>query len=175
MAPLEPDGKRAVWHVRPARADDWPAIEATRLAAISSPIGPALSAREQAAWLTMPMTDLRAVIGVSEGACVVGEAVCAGSGVAGYAWASAGARPHLRALYVEPGARRQGLGSVLLHAVERQLLEQGASELFVAAAPGAVDFYRHCGYAVDCEFMLPLRDDEGPVALRLRKMWKRLA
>ncbi|WP_322060524.1 GNAT family N-acetyltransferase [Paraburkholderia sp. J63] len=133
----------------------------------------------------MPTTGLRAVIGLSEGACVVGVAACgvaacgvtacADTGVAGYAWASAGARPHLRGLYVEPGARRQGLGRTLLQAVERRLFEQGASELFIAAAQGAVDFYRHCGYAIDCEFILPLRDDEGLVALRLRKMWKPLA
>ena len=174
MTPLEPDSQRLVWQVRPARAGDWPAIEATHRAAIASPIGPALSARERAAWLSMPTTGLRAVIGLSDAACVVGVAACADTSVAGYAWASAGARPHLRGLYVEPGARRQGLGRALLQAVERRLFEQGASALFIAAAQGAVDFYRHCGYAVDCEFILPLRDNEGPVALRLRKMWKPL-
>ncbi len=162
------------WHLRSACVDDWPAIEATHRAAIATAAANGLSPREQAAWLAMPLADLRAGLEASEGACVVGEAAQPGSGVAGYAWASVGVRPHLRGLYVDPRARRQGLGVLLTRAIEQSLRAQGVDMLFVAAARDAVDFYLGCEYVGGREFVLHLNDGAGPVPLLLRKMWKRL-
>ncbi|MBG0567636.1 GNAT family N-acetyltransferase [Actinoplanes aureus] len=57
-------------------------------------------------------------------------------------------------LYLEPGERGRGLGTLLLDRITEQLREQGATEMWVAALAGnelAVPFYRARGFVKEGE------------------------
>jgi putative acetyltransferase len=53
---------------------------------------------------------------------------------------------HRTAIYVAGRAARRGVGSALFRAAEAAAKDSGATELHVAAALGAVDFYRANGF-----------------------------
>jgi GNAT superfamily N-acetyltransferase len=133
---VPPDGMS----IRPAAADDAPAILGTIVAAIEGSAapddgpeaiaflvremsGPVVAAR-LAQWDTWVVTD-------REGT-VCGTASFDGSRV--------------RMVFVAPAWQRQGLGSVLMDAVERAALDAGCDRLSVRSSPGAVAFYAARGF-----------------------------
>ena len=77
----------------------------------------------------------------------------------------------IRAFFVEPGAARQGLGSMLMRHCERQALAAGFTALELAATLPGVPLYLASGFAVTEDFYLDLPDD---IKLPLARMHKRL-
>lgn len=53
----------------------------------------------------------------------------------------------IREFCILPAAHRQGIGRELLTHAERQLKEQGASQVYLQSFPAADGFYEKCGYA----------------------------
>ena len=51
-------------------------------------------------------------------------------------------------MVVRPEARRQGIGRLLVTALERTAAGRGFSQIWVATGNDAVDLYRACGWAV---------------------------
>ena len=56
--------------------------------------------------------------------------------------------PYLGALYVEPSARRQGVGRALVRAVERHAAGLGFGRLYLNAMPHRTSFYQALGWSV---------------------------
>ncbi len=56
--------------------------------------------------------------------------------------------PYLGALYVEPHARRQGIGRALVHAVERHAVGLGFGEMYLNAMPHRTSFYEGLGWRI---------------------------
>ncbi|AQR72014.1 GNAT family N-acetyltransferase [Janthinobacterium sp. LM6] len=77
----------------------------------------------------------------------------------------------IRAFFVEPGAARQGLGSMLMRHCERQALAAGFAALELAATLPGVPLYLASGFAVTEDFYLDLPDG---IKLPLARMHKRL-
>ncbi|MBN9306261.1 MAG: hypothetical protein BGO82_19410 [Devosia sp. 67-54] len=71
----------------------------------------------------------------------------------------------LEGLFVEPTHWRQGIGTALLHAIEREAAAWGASRLHVLANARAMPFYEAMGFVRVGERKTPL----GPVAPLLAK------
>ena len=71
----------------------------------------------------------------------------------------------LEGLFVEPTHWRQGIGTALLHAIERETAAWGASRLHVLANPHAMAFYEAAGFVKIGERKTPL----GPMAAVLAK------
>jgi GNAT superfamily N-acetyltransferase len=84
---------------------------------------------------------------IAEGRVLVAEEE---AGVAGFAtWIDgAGAdEAGLDGLFVEPARWRGGVGRALVAAIAAAAAEAGRTRLNVVANPGAVAFYRRCGFA----------------------------
>jgi len=63
----------------------------------------------------------------------------------------------LRQIVVFPNQRGQGIGSILMQAVEARAAQLGAKQVGMSARQEAYDFYRRCGYFfVGEEFVSPL-------------------
>ena len=71
----------------------------------------------------------------------------------------------LEGLFVEPTHWRQGIGTALVHAIEREAAAWGASRLHVVANPHAMPFYQATGFVQVGERKTPL----GPMAPLLAK------
>ena len=71
----------------------------------------------------------------------------------------------LEGIFVEPAEWRKGIGSALLHQIEREAAAWGANRLHVIANPTAADFYRRAGFVVTGEKKTPL----GPMAWLMAK------
>jgi GNAT superfamily N-acetyltransferase len=54
--------------------------------------------------------------------------------------------PWLLGMVVRSDARRQGVGRLLVSALERVAADRGYSQVWVATGKEAVDFYRSCGW-----------------------------
>ncbi len=79
--------------------------------------------------------------------------VDAGMPASGFAWCLLdgmfGAVPYLKRIGVDPGSLGQGLGSLLLDRLERELLDRQRRELFLLTSDfnlGAQRFYQRHGY-----------------------------
>ncbi len=93
-------------------------------------------------------------------AAVTGASTCAGSA----------RMPRLRAMYVHPGFARRGIGSLLVAAIEREILAAGFCEAAVDATLPGVTLYERCGYRATGEIRAELPDGEtlGFVCMRKR-------
>lgn len=70
--------------------------------------------------------------------------------VGAYSWAEQPAgQARITLLFVAPEARRQGLSSALLTAMEGELLDLGRPEVRLTATATAFAFYRHHGWHAD--------------------------
>jgi GNAT superfamily N-acetyltransferase len=49
-------------------------------------------------------------------------------------------------MVVRSNARRQGIGRLLVTALERVAADRGYTQVWVATGDDAVDFYRSCGW-----------------------------
>ena len=85
-----------------------------------------------------------------------------GSTIIGFASfiAQDGNDAELDGLFVEPAHWRQGIGRMLIEAVERELVAWHATRLRVVANPNALAFYTALGFEIIGEEKTPL----GPVA-----------
>jgi ribosomal protein S18 acetylase RimI-like enzyme len=78
-------------------------------------------------------------------------------------------------LYVDPGRRGQGIGTLLLDAVTGELREQGAREQWVSVAKGnmkGIPFYQARGFVVRGEQPARGGPDDGEIATL--RMWRAL-
>jgi GNAT superfamily N-acetyltransferase len=71
----------------------------------------------------------------------------------------------LEGIFVEPSRWRQGIGTALLHAIEREAAAWGANRLHVLANAEALRFYERAGF----EKLGEQRTELGPVALLMAK------
>lgn len=84
----------------------------------------------------------------------------------GYVAVSLGERPHILALYVDPGHGCRGIGSHLLRAAERHVAAAGHDRIWVTASCNAVGFYRQRNYTQDRPFSYTVHDrHHGAVTL----------
>lgn len=156
--------------LRPATPADLDALLALRTRAVHAAVHPDLAPRRIAAWAAWPMDGLADAVAARRDVTVA----TVDGRVAGFSWATRGARPHLRSLYVEPALAGRGHGSALLATTERHLQRDGLRSLLIAATPNAVDWYRARGYAVETAFEQWLDDAQGGLVLPLFKMAKSL-
>jgi GNAT superfamily N-acetyltransferase len=80
---------------------------------------------------------------IGEGGLLVAEEA---GRVVGFGSVEAGAREHVRWLYVLPGRQGSGVGSEILGRLESMCWEAGLNSIRLHAATGAVGFYRRNGY-----------------------------
>lgn len=71
----------------------------------------------------------------------------------------------LEGIFVEPSEWRKGIGTALLHQIEREAAAWGANRLHVIANPTAEAFYSRAGFEVTGQKKMPL----GPMALLMVK------
>jgi len=157
--------------LRAATPADLPALAALRRRSVLAVTGP-YTASELAAWAGLALDELRAAAAGGTGAVALAEVAeipC------GFVWAQAGARPHLRGLYVDPCAAGHGIGTRLLAGAQDWVRQQGGRRLYVAASLNAVGFYAARGYARDSPFSLRVAGPAGVVDLAMRKMTRSLA
>lgn len=57
----------------------------------------------------------------------------------------------LEGIFVEPEMWRQGIGTALVHAIEREAIAWEATRLHVLANPNALDFYKALGFSASGE------------------------
>jgi GNAT superfamily N-acetyltransferase len=82
--------------------------------------------------------------GLDEGRTYVAEADGALVGFA--TWADAGDAIELEDLFVDPGWKRRGIATALVHRVADVLRSQGVDALEVTASPDALEFYHAVGF-----------------------------
>ena len=164
----EPAGMR----IESASAADGPRLEEVRRLSVRRLAGGHYSGEERQAWIAYPLDALHAALSSGKGGVFVARR---GERIAGLAWGTFGARPHLRSLYTHPGATGRGVGTCLLYAVEGYLRQLGARHLYVAATLNAEPFYLRRGFSTCHEFALSLpAAGSRSVEFRLRKMDKSL-
>lgn len=71
----------------------------------------------------------------------------------------------LEGIFVEPAEWRKGIGTALLHQIEREAVAWGASRLHVVASVRAGEFYKHAGFEIVGETKTQL----GPIACLMVK------
>ena len=52
----------------------------------------------------------------------------------------------IEAVHVEPSMARSGIGNMLVNAIEKVAMSQGASKISLESSLNAVEFYKKCGY-----------------------------
>jgi putative acetyltransferase len=75
----------------------------------------------------------------------------------------------LRACYVVPEAARKGVGSALVHEIERRAKAHGVTQLQLVASINAEKFYAALGYVVVERTEHVLRNGEPMAAVKMRK------
>jgi ribosomal protein S18 acetylase RimI-like enzyme len=112
-----------------------------------------------------PHKDIQRKLGVRPDLFLVGEldGRVVATVMAGYE----GHRGWLNYLAVEPDLQRRGFGRALVREAERRLAESGCPKVNLMVRTtnaGAIEFYRHLGYAVDDVVSLGkrLEHDEKP-------------
>ena len=141
--------------IRLAHPDDRPnLIELQRRASLVGETGDVLQ----------QLLDDPSLIDIDEELLANNEVICAeiGSTIVGFASfiAQDGNDAELDGMFVEPSHWRQGIGRMLIEAVERELVAWHATRLRVLANPNALAFYRAVGFEIIGEEKTPL----GPVA-----------
>jgi GNAT superfamily N-acetyltransferase len=152
--------------IRAARLSDVAAIARVMRAAVRVLAAGTCTARQLAAWSSLPPLYHAWAMSAGGEAYLVAER---GGRVVAYA-ARRGAE--ITAAFVAPPHARQGLASALLARLERQASRAGARSVTVRAAPGAVPFYAALGYRGTRRVRVPL---PGGAALPSALMRKRLS
>ena len=142
-------------HIRIAHPDDkLNLIEVQRRASLASETGDILD----------KLLEQPELFEIDEELLANNEVVVAeiGSTVVGFASfiAQDGNDAELDGMFVEPSHWRQGIGRLLIEAVERELVAWQATRLRVVANPNALAFYKAVGFVIVGEEKTPL----GPVA-----------
>lgn len=126
--------------IRRAEPDDAPAIWAAHRASILGLAVADYGGDQIAAWLGATPDDFRPAMAEQGDRYFVADA---SGDVVGFA---AVRGEEALAVYVRPDAARQGIGTRLLDAVEREVRAHGAQAVFCDATLTAVPFYRANGY-----------------------------
>jgi GNAT superfamily N-acetyltransferase len=157
--------QRAPVRIRKAHLPDAPAIARVMRSAIRGLAAGTCTARELAAWSSLPaLYHAWAMTSGGEAYLVAEE----GARVVGYAARRGG---EVTAAFVAPARARAGVGAALLARLEEDAGRAGIRSLFVLAAPGAVPFYEALGYRGGRRVRVPL---PGGVHLPARRLAKRL-
>lgn len=133
---------RSIRRARPADADQLTAI---RRAAVLGLATPPLSDEQVQAWLA-DAPPVEPAIAAGEIAVFVVEQ---GGSIAGFGWVDRSSdrfEAALRGPFVHPFAAREGLGSLLLSALETRAREQEMDAVSVLAPQGARPFFESQGY-----------------------------
>lgn len=162
--------------VRPATPGDRARIRECHVAAIRARGPDSYDERQVAAWADKgdpvddyPVTDDAHHVVVAELPTVDG----AGEEVVGYGHLVP-TESEVRAVYVHPDARGQGVGTAVLESLESRARDLRLDDLTLWASLNAVGFYERAGYEpAGRETVMKLHDGES-VDLDVEKMTKRL-
>ena len=90
--------------------------------------------------------------------------------IVGYAVGTASGRDvHVLSVAVNPGCRRRGIGTALLSAVSRRLVEEGVDDIHLEVRKGngaAISFYERMGFRAFSEIRHYYRDGEDALVLK---------
>ena len=155
----------ATLRIRPATAEDAPALARVFAAAIETKAREAYGPRERAAWAARGTTERFAAMPADErntilaGLC--GGAVCGVAALTGF---------EVSLLYAAPAAPA-GAGATLLAAIESLARERGIAGLQLCASRNALTFYLRQGYAIVSAARRPLADGIAlPVCLMAKPL-----
>ncbi|WP_295568863.1 GNAT family N-acetyltransferase [uncultured Stenotrophomonas sp.] len=129
--------------IRPAHADDLPAISAVCLAAFNAAVAPSLSATGVATFGSLAAADAFGARLLGDNHILVAEHE---NRIVGVVELKEGR--HLAMLFVDPGCQGQGIGHALFQAVLPQLRTPTMS---VRASLNAVATYQRYGFVLDGE------------------------
>lgn len=129
--------------IRPAHADDLPAISAVCLAAFNAAVAPSLSATGVATFGSVAAADAFGARLLGDNHILVAEHE---NRIVGVVELKEGR--HLAMLFVDPGCQGQGIGHALFQAVLPQLRTPTMS---VRASLNAVATYQRYGFVLDGE------------------------
>ncbi|WP_286068622.1 GNAT family N-acetyltransferase [Stenotrophomonas sp. 57] len=129
--------------IRPAHADDLPAISAVCLAAFNAAVAPSLSATGVATFGSVAAADAFGARLLGDNHILVAEHE---NRIVGVVELTEGR--HLAMLFVDPGCQGQGIGHALFQAVLPQLRTPTMS---VRASLNAVATYQRYGFVLDGE------------------------
>lgn len=155
------------YSIRSARPEDAEGIRDTHVASIRGLAAQAYSGEQIAAWSVgrVPEDYVKAMTCGGETMFV---ATSRAGGVVGFA---ALADDEVRAVYVHPDHARNGVGRLLLRALESLAQDRGLAELRLTSSLNAVAFYRSQGYEEVGRTTFELR---GGIGLRCAAMSKTL-
>ena len=111
--------------LRLARPDDLYAVRSMQSAAVSMVRTETYCPREKAAWQNCPAWNLEELIEAERD----------------------GVTARLRAVFIDPGFKGNGLGALLVRLVEADIAATGHRRLLAPATLSSVGFYRKLGYA----------------------------
>lgn len=168
--------------LRPGLPADAPAVARVMRAAVRGLPAGACTPRQRAAWSSLPALYHRWAMGpggerylvAERGGRVVGyaayrsEAPAAGARAAGER-RSPPREAELTAVFVLPAAGGAGIGTTLVHAVERRVRRLGAETLSVLAARPALGFYAALEFEAGRPAPSPLPGGARLPALRMRR------
>jgi GNAT superfamily N-acetyltransferase len=165
MRGREPPDECSLPRIRPARLSDASAIARVMRAAIRGLAAGTCTARQLAAWSSLPALYHAWAMTAGREEYLVAER-------AGRVVAYAARRGReITAAFVAPAHARTGLASALVGRLERDAWRAGVRRVSVRAAPGAIPFYAALGYRGARQVRVPL---PGGGALRSTTMRKRL-
>jgi len=156
--------------LRPFLPADLPLVAEIFRASIEELTGEEYSAAQQEAWASAAADQAAFAARLAKGVTLLGT--MDGSPV-GFA-ALEGAE-HLDMLYVHPAAAGQGVGSMLVDALEKLAASRGARRLFADVSDSAQDFFRRRGFVPRQRNSMPVGDEwlanttmEKPLAAKER-------
>jgi putative acetyltransferase len=140
--------------LRPFRPDDVALIAEIFRASIEELTGDDYSAGQQEAWASAADDEEAFAARLANGLTLLGT--IDGSPVG---FASLAGGEHLDLLYVHPAAAGQGVGSMLVEALERLAASRGATRLTADVSDGAQDFFRRRGFVPRQRNSVPLGNE----------------
>lgn len=139
--------------LRPFLPDDVPMLAAIFAASIQELTGDDYSEAQQEAWMAAAETE---EFGKRLAADLTLIATLDGSPVG---FASLRGTDHIRMLYVHPAVSRQGIGTMLVDALEKLAGGRGAAALTVDASDTAQGFFAKRGYVAQQRNSITINDE----------------
>ena len=65
--------------------------------------------------------------------------------------------PEIKRVFVDPSLHRQGLGALLIEALEHEALNKGIRKISLCASLPSKQFYDTLGYVTDCRTFIPVQ------------------
>jgi putative acetyltransferase len=156
--------------LRPFLPADLPLVAEIFRASIEELTGEEYSAAQQEAWASAADDQAAFAARLAKGVTLLGT--MDGSPVG---FAALDSAEHLDMLYVHPAAAGQGVGSMLVDALEKLAASRGARRLFADVSDSAQDFFRRRGFVPRQRNSMPVGDEwlanttmEKPLAAKER-------